>query len=108
MADNVLDKSAMATLAKLENELPHIGKTLQELTEAQRASTDAVHRMCKDLAVTTAQVQRNKDDIKDLSVKADSLSNDVVGLKTTNKILGAGNALYTTVAGILLQVFGGS
>ena len=104
---NVLDKSAMAALARLENELPHIGQSIMELAEAQRESNRAIHRVCKELAVVTAQSQRNTDDIKGLSIKADSLSDDVVGLKTTNKILGGANALYTTIATVLTNVLNG-
>ena len=108
MPNNVLDKSAMATLARLENELPHIGEALKDLAGAQKECTAAMNQMCKNLAVVTVQCHRNADDIKVHNEQIGTVRDDVAGLKVTNKITGGVNALYTTVAGILLTIFGGN
>jgi hypothetical protein len=106
--DNVLDKSAMATLARLENELPHIGEALKDLAEAQKESTFAMNQICKNLAVVTVQCQRNTDDIKVHNEQIGTVKDDVAGLKVTNKIVGSANALWTAVAATLAAVFGGN
>lgn len=115
MANNVLDRSAMATLARLENELPHIGKALTELATGQEAirqdqkeMTRKLSSLCRDIAVTTATAQRNTDDLKAQGKQIDSLQGDVAGLKAADRIIGAGNALLTAVGGTLLAIFGGN
>ena len=115
MADNVLDKSAMATLARLENELPHIGAALaklangqDEIRQDQKEMSRKLSSLCQDVAVTTARCQRNTDDIEAQGRQLETMRDDVVGLKTTNKLVGGANAIYTTLAGILVALFGGS
>ena len=122
MANNVLDKSAMATLARLENELPHIAETLadlatgqKEMRQEQKELTRSIGELCIDLAVVAAQSKRNQDDIKaqhqdckDLDTRVTSIQDDVAGLKVADRVTGGANALYTTIAGILLTVFGGN
>ena len=112
---NVLDRSAMATLARLENELPHIGEALtklaagqDEIRQDQKEITRSLSALAKDMAVTTTKCQRNTDDLEVQGRQLEIMRDDVVGMKTTNKIVGGANAIYTTLAGILLQVFGGS
>ena len=53
MSNNVLDKSAMATLARLEHELPHIAEALTDLHEGQekmrrehQKCTSAISGLC--------------------------------------------------------------
>ena len=115
MADNVLDKSAMATLARLENELPHIGEALaklatgqDEIRQDQKEMTRSLSALCQDVAVTTARCERNTEDIEAQGRQLETMRDDVVGLKTTNKLVGGANAVYTTLAGILVALFGGS
>ena len=115
MADNVLDKSAMATLARLENELPHIGAALEklatgqdEIRQDQKEMTRKLSSLCRDIAVTTATAQRNTDDLKAQSQQLDGLQSDVAGLKAADRIVGGANAIYTTLAGVLVALFGGS
>ena len=115
MANNVLDRSAMATLARLENELPHIGTALEklaagqdEIRQDQKEITRSLSALCRDAAVTTARVQRNTEDIEAQTRRVDNLKEDVSGLKSTTKVVGGANAIYTTVAGLLAGLFGGS
>lgn len=115
MANNVLDRSAMATLARLENELPHIGEALvklangqDEMRQDQKEITRSLSSLCKDVAVTTARCQRNTDDIEAQGRQLETIRDDVVGLKTTNRVVGGANAIYTTLAGVLVALFGGN
>ena len=114
MPNNVLDRSAMATLSRLENELPHIGEALvklatgqDEIRQDQKEITRSLSSLCKDVAVTTARCQRNTEDIEAQGKQLETIRDDVVGLKTTNKIMGGANAVYTTLATLLTNLLNG-
>jgi len=112
--NNVLDRSAMATLARLENELPHIGQALASLNEGQKeirdsqmAMTRGMSRIESDLAVANNKCDRNAKDIEGHAGRLNGLENDVSGLKSTDKVVGGLNAVYATIAALLAGLLGG-